>query len=41
VPRRVTLTQLAEKVSRNKSSVSKMLTRVERRLAEFAAMAGA
>jgi predicted DNA binding protein len=41
VPRRVTLTQLAEKVSRNKSSVSKTLTRVERRLAEFAAMAGA
>jgi hypothetical protein len=41
VPRRVTLTQLAVKVSRNKSSVSKMLDRIERKLAEFAATAGA
>ena len=41
VPRRVTLTQLAEMVSRNKSSVSKLLDRVERELAEFAATTGA
>ena len=40
VPRHITLTQLAGKVSRNKSSVSKMLDRVERILAEFAATAG-
>ena len=41
VPRRITLTRLAEKVSRNKSSVSKTLATVERRLAEFASVAGA
>jgi predicted DNA binding protein len=37
VPRRITLTQLAKEVSRNKSSVSKTLHRVEWKLAEFAA----
>lgn len=41
VPRRITLTQLAEKVSRNKSSVSKTLHRLELKLAEFAATSGA
>ena len=41
VPRRITLTRLAEKVSRNKSSVSKTLATVERRLAQFASSAGA
>ena len=41
VPRRITLTRLAERVSRNKSSVSKTLANVERRLAEFASTAGA
>jgi len=41
VPRRVTLTQLAERVYRNKSSVSKTLARVERELAKFASAAGA
>jgi DNA binding protein with HTH domain len=40
VPRRITLTQLANRVSRNKSSVSKMLHRVQQKLAEFAATAG-
>jgi predicted DNA binding protein len=41
VPRRITLTQLADKVSRNKSSVSTTLATVERKLAEFAVAAGA
>jgi hypothetical protein len=41
VPRRITLTQLAKKVSRNKSSVSKMMGRIKRKLVEFAATAGA
>jgi predicted DNA binding protein len=41
VPRRITLTQLAHKVSRNKSSVSTTLATVERKLAEFATTAGA
>ena len=41
VPRRITLTQLAGKVSRNKSSVSKTLHRVERKLVEFVTTAGA
>jgi hypothetical protein len=41
VPRRITLTRLAEKVSRSKSSVSTTLATVERKLAESAAAAGA
>jgi predicted DNA binding protein len=41
VPRRITLTRLADKVSRNKSSVSTTLATVERKLAEFAVTAGA
>jgi len=41
VPRRITLTQLAEKVSRNKSSVSRTLAIVERKLAELAGTVGA
>jgi predicted DNA binding protein len=36
VPRRITLTQLARKVSRSKSSVSHLLAVVERKLAESA-----
>ena len=41
VPRRISLTRLAEKVSRSKSSVSATLATVERKLAESAAAAGA
>ncbi|MGD0589126.1 MAG: helix-turn-helix domain-containing protein [Thermoplasmata archaeon] len=41
VPRRITVTELAKKVSRTKSSVSVMLCRVERSLADSAAQAGA
>jgi len=39
VPRRITLTQLAERVSRSKSSVSRTLAVVERKLAENASWA--
>jgi predicted DNA binding protein len=41
VPRQITLTRLAEKVSRSKSSVSTTLATLERKLAESAAAAGA
>jgi hypothetical protein len=40
VPRRITLSELAKKVSRSKSSVSVTLTRIERNLAEAAAAEG-
>jgi hypothetical protein len=41
VPRRISLTRLAEKVSRSKSSVSEMLAVVERKLAHSAILAEA
>jgi len=40
VPRRITLTQLAQRVSRSKSSVSSTLAVVEQKLAEFANAVG-
>jgi len=40
VPRRITLTALARKVSRSKSSVSRALAIVERKLAESATVSG-
>jgi predicted DNA binding protein len=40
VPRRISLTQLAQKVARSKSSVSEMLAVVERKLAHFTSIAG-
>lgn len=40
VPRRISLTQLAERVSRSKSSVSEKLAVVERKLAHSASAAG-
>jgi predicted DNA binding protein len=39
VPRRITLTALARKVSRSKSSVSRTLATVDRKLAEYAVTA--
>jgi predicted DNA binding protein len=41
VPRRISLTRLAERVSRSKSSVSEMLAVVERKLAHSASAMGA
>jgi predicted DNA binding protein len=40
VPRRISLSRLAEKVSRSKSSVSEMLAVVERKLVHYANVAG-
>lgn len=41
VPRRITLTDFAKRVSRSKSSVSRTLATVEQKLAEFASSVGA
>jgi predicted DNA binding protein len=41
VPRRITLTGLARRISRSKSAVSETLAVVERKLTEFATSAGA